>query len=119
MMHVNTRPRRRNSPRPAEKSAPGFLKWLRGRECALASSRDMLCGGRIEAAHVDHGGDKGVGTKASDRFAIPLCSEHHRIQHSRGWRTFEASWQFDALEAAEAYWKAWPGRIAWEAKQDG
>lgn len=72
----------------------------------------------MEAAHVDHGGDKGMGTKVSDKFAIPLCSKHHRLQHNDGWKSFQAIYDFDALKVAEAYWKAWPGRIAWEAKQD-
>lgn len=116
MLRVNTKPRRRNSPRPAEKSAPGFLKWLRGRECVMAFN----CEGRMEAAHVDYAGDKGMGTKASDRFAIPMCAKHHREQHDKGWDTFQRTYgNFNALDVAEAYWKAWPGRIAWEAKQDG
>lgn len=115
-MRVDTRPRKRNAPRPAAKSAPGFLKWLRGRAC-------KVCGdtGRMEAAHVDHGGDKGMGTKASDRFAIPLCGGpegHHAEQHRIGWGTFQARYNFDALACANAYWNAWPGRKAWEDKQN-
>jgi hypothetical protein len=107
------RPRHRNAPRPAEKSAKGFLQWLRGRECACASD---LCAGRMEAAHVPHKATKGVGTKSSDAFAIPLCSSHHRSQHSLGWQTFQNLYGFSAENLAEAYWQAWPGRIAWERK---
>src|SRR5688572_27437641 len=107
------KPRKRNAPRPAEKSARGFLQWLRGRECACASH---CCEGGIEAAHVDHGGDKGMGTKVSDRFAMPLCSWHHRTQHYFGWASFERRYQIDALTLAAAYWQAWPGRVAWERK---
>ena len=57
-----------------------------------------------------------VGTKASDRFAIPLCSGHHRRQHMRGWMTFEAECLGgkSAVAMADAYWTAWPGRIEWE-----
>jgi hypothetical protein len=57
-----------------------------------------------------------MGTKVSDRFAVPLCNEHHAEQHRAGWKTFQTSHQFDALKAAEAYWRAWPGRIAHERK---
>lgn len=114
------KPRRRNSPRPAEKSAKAFLQWLRGRECFCADEDGPDCFGKIEAAHVDYAGDKGMGTKVSDRFAIPLCTGHHAYQHTIGWAPFEreclAGGEGAALQAADAYWRNWPGRIAWEAK---
>lgn len=112
-MRVDTRPRHKNRGRPAEKSAPQFLQWLRGRPCAA-------CGGTLclEAAHVDHAGGKGTGTKVADRHAIPLCNVCHAVQHNGGWKTFERDHlsRQDAVMMAEAYWKAWPGRIAWQAK---
>jgi hypothetical protein len=111
-MRVDTRPRRQNAPRPAEKSAPSFLQWLRGRPCYCGGQ----CAGRIEAAHVDYAGDKGIGTKVSDRFAVPLCAAHHAEQHQSGIRTFEARHSLNMLEASKAYWSAWPGRRAWEEK---
>lgn len=78
-----------------------------------------LCQGPMVAAHVDHAGGKGVGTKVADRHCIPLCDWHHHDQHLKGWRTFEAGLRGkDAIVLAEAYWLAWPGRIAWEAKHD-
>jgi hypothetical protein len=113
-----TAPRHKNAPRPAHKSAPGYLKWLRGRECLISRLRQTHahCGGKLEAAHVDHGGDKGMGTKASDKFAIPLCSCCHARQHSMGWKSFEKLYGFSGIWIAKAYWEAWPGRRAWEAK---
>lgn len=134
-MRANTRPRKRNSPRPAEKSAPAFLQWLRGRECFLANHRCGGCGEGdasfarppVEAAHVDHAGGKGMGTKAPDRFAIPLCQRHHDEQGGRvgsfrsgrgGWKTFEIKYGFHAVDVAGDYWHRWPGRRAWEAKQE-
>jgi hypothetical protein len=106
--------RRQNAPRPAWKVAGAFLQWLRGRPCLLADRGG--CEGRIEAAHVDYAGDKGMATKVSDRFAVPMCAEHHRAQHSWGWKTFEAIFKINALEASKAYWQAWPGRVRWEAE---
>ncbi len=114
---VDTRPRKRNAPRLAEKSAPQFLQWLRGRPCFLAESRE--CEGGIEAAHVDHAGGKGMGTKVADRHAIPLCAGHHRAQHVMGWQSFEEAYVFGAVGVAASYWGRWPGRFAWEAKRDG
>lgn len=118
---VNTKPRRKNAPRIAEKSAPGFLQWLRGRECLAFYDGEggPDCGGKIQAAHVDYAGDKGMGTKVSDRYAVPMCVAHHARQHQVGWRYFEIEMVRPhgyALKAAEAYWRAWPGRIAWERK---
>ena len=115
-MRIDTRPRKRNAPRPAEKSASGFLQWLRGRECAFALYGG--CEGKIEAMHLDFAGGKGIGTKVADKFALPCCSGHHRLQHTKGWATFlkmigvtkEA-----LLDAAGRFWRAWPGRAKWEA----
>lgn len=70
----------------------------------------------MTAAHVDHAGDKGMGSKVADRHCIPLCDGHHRRQHSRGWATFERECLNgkSAVALAAAYWEAWPGRIQWE-----
>jgi len=109
-MRVDVRPRHRNAPRPSEKSATSFLQWLRGRPYLIGGN----CAGRIEAAHVDYAGDKGMGTKSSDRYAVPLCAAHHAEQHNAGIRTFEARHNVNMLSASMAYWKAWPGRLKWE-----
>lgn len=119
MLKVDTRPRHRNAPRPAWKVAEQFKQWLRGRPCAADGYG--LCDGRMEAAHVDHAGGKGVGTKVADRHCIPLCSDHHARQHKRGWKTFEAECLGgkSAVALAAAYWSAWPGRAAWERENEG
>jgi hypothetical protein len=57
----------------------------------------------------------------ADRFAIPLCGFHHRFQHANGWATFERRYFGTvgiAKLAAEQFWRAWPGRLAWERKQE-
>lgn len=130
-MPLDVRPRKRNAPRPAEKSAPTYLQWLRGRSCYLDGHRNGGCGlgepprrSPVEAAHVDHGGDKGMSTKASDRFAIPLCQRHHDEQSGKigefrqrgGWKSFQLKYGFNAVEVAAAYWRKWPGRGAWEKR---
>ena len=113
------KPRKQNSHRAdAWKRVPGFLQWLRGRPCLLCDRGG--CDGKIVAAHVDYAGDKGMGTKVHDRFAIPLCggfNGHHAAQHAWGWDTFEANFKINALEASKAYWAAWPGRRAYEESQ--
>lgn len=115
MIRVDIRPRARNSNRRAEtKSCPGHLKWLRGRCCALEARGG--CSGRIVAAHVDHAGGKGIGTKVADYHAIPLCDGHHREQHQRGWASFELAYSFDAVVSAAVYWRTSPHRAKFEAR---
>jgi hypothetical protein len=126
------RSRFRNAPRPVEKSVRSYLAWLGKRPCYLDGHALGGCGwgdpprkSFVEAAHVDHGGDKGMGTKASDRFAIPLCQKHHDEQHGKigafkdrgGWPKFQARYGFNAIDVAGDYWHLWPGRRAWERKQ--
>ena len=124
-----TRSRHKNAPRVATKTAFAFQQWVRGRGCYLQDRGACATApGRkfTEFAHVDHGGDKGMGTKTSDRYGIPLCPKHHDEQHGQtgafssrgGWPTFELKYGFSALSAAKDYWQAWPGRIAWEAKHE-
>lgn len=128
------RNRHHNAPRPAWKVATAYLQWLRGRPCYLEGHRAGGCGwgdpprkSYIEAAHVDHGGDKGLSTKASDRFCIPLCQRHHDEQSGKigsfknrgGWPTFQAKYGFNAIDVAGDYWSLWPGRRQWETKNGG
>jgi hypothetical protein len=116
MLRVSTKPRKRNSPRIAEKSAPGFLQWLRGRECVWVVDQ---CGGKIEPQHLDFAGGKGIGTKVSDKSAVPSCGIHHARQHLKGWLTFlreQETTKDKLIAASEYYWRAWPGRVAWERK---
>ncbi len=128
---INVAPRKKNAPRPAWKVALAYLQWLRGRSCFLEAKGGCGLGDPprrtpIEAAHVDHGGDKGTGTKASDRFAIPLCQRHHDEQGGKvggfssrgGWATFQLKYGFDAVKVAAQYWSKWPGRTQWEAEND-
>lgn len=115
------KPRHKNAPRPAEKSARGFLQYVRGRRClvAVVKDHDRECEGKIEAAHVDYAGGKGMGSKVADRHAVALCSKHHRLQHNIGWLAFERKCldaRGRALAAAEQLWRFWPGRARWEKR---
>lgn len=122
------RPRHRNAPRLAAKSARAFLQWIRGRECTFAYLGD--CEGRMETMHLDFAGKiegvdpalgKGASSKVADRYSVPACEYHHRTQHAKGWITFLAmvnATKEGLIEAANRLWFAWPGRRAWEAKQE-
>jgi hypothetical protein len=56
---------------------------------------------------------KGTGTKAADRNCIPLCQHHHKRHTDKGWSALGISREQGTLMAGE-YWRAWPGRAAWE-----
>ena len=108
-MRVDTRPRRQNSGKAdIERRFPQHLQWLRGRPCLVANAD---CEGRMEAAHVDHAGGKGVGIKVADTKAVPLCQCHHAELH-RGAKTFEAKHRID-LVAAAVYAAKSPHRGRW------
>lgn len=125
------KPRKRNAPRPAEKSAKSYLAFLGKRPCFLNGHALGGCGWAefprksfVEAAHVPHKASKGTGTKSADCYAIPLCQMHHDEQHGRigrfkdrgGWPKFQAKYGFTAIDVAGDYWHQWPGRPAWERK---
>ena len=79
-------PRRRKAPKMGAREeqqirCPSHMAWVRGHECLAL---DETCSDRIEAAHVRTGTDGGMGVKPSDCYVVPLCSFHHRLQHSIG-----------------------------------
>ena len=101
------RPRHQNSGKAdASRRCSAHLTWVRGRDCALADKGD--CEGRIEAAHADAAGGKGMGIKVADAYVLPLCSRHHSLSHSLGRKTFEARFGINMVEASKAYAKASP-----------
>ena len=114
LARVDTRPRRRNSGKADEaRRCPAHLAWLRKRSCLIAGCESS----RIEAAHVDHAGGKGMSIKVADWKAVPLCGEHHAELH-RGARSFEARYAIDLVAAAGRYAHLSPHRAKWE-RQDG
>ena len=56
---------------------PDYLAWIRTLRCVVCA---RLSGGFtvIEAAHTNALGPRGLGQKASDFSAVPLCAGHHR-----------------------------------------
>lgn len=115
-MLIDTRPRRQNSHKAdVWKRCEPFLKWLRTRRCYLESRGG--CRGKVRACHFDPHGDKGIGTKVNDRASMPMCDGHHGEQTDvLGWPDFQAKYRFHGEEITQAYWRAWPGRAAWDAR---
>lgn len=89
--------------RPPEQSY-SYLNYIRGQPCCICGN-DVA----VEAAHVRSGWAEdgkpatGMGEKSSDRWTLPLCGEHHRLQHSMNEREFWASHHIDALKLCLKY----------------
>ena len=73
-----------------------YLAWVHERPCCY-------CGhpGPSDPHHVIGLGFGGMGTKASDHLAVPLCREHHNQLHEgRIEKDFQLAWLFKTLDAA-------------------
>jgi hypothetical protein len=90
--------------RPREKK-PAYLAWLRTLPCAVCGSYKG-----IEAAHYRSGDPRyskpstGMGERPHDRWALPLCGDHHREQHSMNEVDFWKRYGIDAALLASALW---------------
>ena len=62
----------------------------------------------MEAAHTPDPQSKGMGTKAADKNAIPLCNHHHGEHTRKGWSAIGLTRE-TAQAAGDAYWQAWKG----------
>jgi len=58
------------------------LAWVRSLSCSALS---LTCNGPIQAHHLLRPwvGGRGMGMKADDRNAIPLCAYHHSVLHTQ------------------------------------
>ena len=84
-----------------------YIAWLHTLPCCADwSGRD--CRGRIEAHHT---GRRGMGQRAHDHTAIPLCTQHHRSWHDcsgmfRDWtRDDRRDWADRMAATARAAWE--------------
>lgn len=84
------------------------LKFVRGFVCAIMGRAGHECEGKIEAHHVSEDGNAGMGIKAPDSDAVPLCSRHHAEGHRVGWETFAARYGVDLLAHAAKLWRISP-----------
>ena len=64
--------------------SPAYLSLIRTKPC-------MICGNTDTIAHHEPLGRAGMGIKAPDSHAVPLCNNHHRKRHDKGFDTFWAS----------------------------
>lgn len=91
--------------RPSKRS--GYLTWLHELPCCVTGRTG------VQAAHVSfsntwHGHyGRGRGTKAPDRFALPLCEAEHRKQHSMNEAAYWEQVGIDPHELANTLFGIW------------
>lgn len=115
---VNVWPVRQREPRLRDRA---YLIWLRRWSCVACMVGLPDGGGPVEAAHPKFGiggrrREFGLGEKSHDRFAVPLCSRHHRtgrFAEHQGQRAFWATLGVDVAEFAQAL------STAFDAGDDG
>lgn len=113
------KPRLRKSGREHDgKRFPSHLAWLRKRPCLVEGRKGHICKGRMEAAHVDSAGGKGIGLKVADFHAVPLCSDAHALLHAHGQDTWQAYFEVDLIAAGKQYAAASPHKHLWEAANE-
>ena len=113
-------PKRRKRERSGIQRVPDrhcerHLQWIRGFECAAGDPH--ACNGKIQAAHVrdgHDGGNAGTGKKPHDRWTIPLCEFHHRMQGGMGERAFQKAYGIDMKKLATEFAMKSPHRHLWE-----
>lgn len=110
MGYLPPRIKRKSDKADKGKRSPAHRKWVRDHACSACGSTTA-----IECAHVRSGTGGGMGFKPSDRYCISLCKSCHSDQHRMGEATFQALWDIDMLELAEAFFKASPHRHKLEA----
>lgn len=71
-----------------------YLAWVRTQRCCLCGTDQNIEAAHLRVGSINHGKDYGaLQMKSSDRWALPLCPRHHRMQHAFGdelefWRSF-------------------------------
>ena len=91
---------------PSARSCPAHRAWVRQHHCSVPGCQALP----IECAHVRRGTDGGTALKPSDRWAVSLCAGHHAEQHRLGEQSFEAVYEIDLVELANAFARSSPHR---------
>lgn len=88
--------------------APAYLAWIRTLPCIVTGRRD------VEAAHISYPAPeygklgRGLASKESDRWTVPLCSAEHHKQHGMNERAYWQSLGIDPCKVALALYGAYP-----------
>lgn len=91
-------PKRKKAAKRSDRwRSQAHLHFVRSFHCSINGCTGMP----IECAHVRIGSNAGIGQKPDDWRTVPLCSEHHRMQHTVGERTFWANYEANTPHTVE------------------
>jgi hypothetical protein len=76
-----------------------YLAFVRTQPCCVCRDPNSTEAHHPRVGHINDGGP-GMAQRASDKWALPLCSRHHRELHSMSEREFWASLNIDPLALA-------------------
>jgi hypothetical protein len=72
---------------------PEYLAWLRTLPCAVCGDDTSTEAAHLRVGSINDGKPyTGMAEKSSDKWALPLCSRHHREQHRMNESEFWASY---------------------------
>lgn len=97
------------TPKRKAKKEPDYLAFIRTLPCIVTRRQESW----IQAAHLSYADrsyghyGRGRGTKAPDRWALPLSEEQHRIQHGMNERTFWETAGINPHVACLVIWGLW------------
>ena len=86
-----------------------YLNWVRGQPCSVCGNFNYLEDGRevCEAAHVRRV-EAGAGTGIKPKYsAIPLCHQHHKLQHQKGESAIGGQEELDKMRMFHVEQWAW------------
>lgn len=85
---------------PREKDAK-HLDFIRSLACCICGDNTGTEAAHIRSASIENGKlHTGMAEKSSDKWALPLCGEHHREQHTMNELKFWASYGIDPFALA-------------------
>lgn len=99
MLPARRKPFRSNILRGPRRIWQRHRKFVRSFQCCVPGCEQ----GPIEFAHVRTAANAGKSLKPHDAFAVALCSEHHRLSHSIGDRSFERRFGIDLMKLAAEF----------------
>ena len=80
-----------------------YLDWIRQQPCCICGARDVQAA-HLRVSSIENGKRPvGLAEKSSDKWALPLCSYHHRMQHGMNETEFWARFGLDPFALAMHY----------------
>jgi hypothetical protein len=89
--------KRRAKPRRGREADREYLEWILTQPCSVQPCK-FVHEHLFYKTEAHHAGDHGMGQKANDRTAIPLCNFHHREGRTSVHVLGKMFWRFHGLD---------------------